>query len=84
MCPLAFSGDWLGMRATELASAVKEPPSLISIVGSVRVPVLLIASTKPTELTHDRIYRDRIGPNAMLCYIPDAGHTQGLNVHPAE
>ncbi len=84
MWPLALSGDWLGVRATEFLSGVPEPSSLRSIVGSIRVPVMLIASTEPSELAHDTAYRDAIGANATLWYIPDVGHVQGLAAHPAE
>ncbi len=84
MWPLALTGDWLGVRATELIGGVAEPASLRSLVGGIRVPVFLIATTQPDELAHDTAYRDAIGPNATLWYIPDAGHTQGLATHPVE
>ncbi len=84
MWPLALSGDWLGVRATELIGGVTEPASLRSIVGNIRVPVLLIASSEPSELEHNAAYRDAIGGNATLWYLPDAGHIQGLTAHPEE
>jgi pimeloyl-ACP methyl ester carboxylesterase len=82
MAPLALSSEWLGMRATELLSGVPEPPSLNSIVGKIRVPVLLIASNKPGELTDDQVYRERIGANATLWSVPDANHVEALQTHP--
>ncbi len=82
MAPVALSGDWLSMRATELLSGTREPPALVSIVGKIRVPVLLIASNKPGELTNDQAYRERIGANAALWYVPDAGHVAALQTHP--
>ena len=80
--PIALSGDWLGMRATELVSGIREPPALVSIVGKIRVPVLLIASNNPGELTNDQVYRERIGANATLWSVPDAGHVAALQTHP--
>ena len=80
--PIALSADWLGMRAIELLSGVREPPALTSIVGKIRVPVLLIASNNPGELTNDQVYRERIGANATLWYVPDAGHVAALQTHP--
>jgi len=82
MAPVALSGDWLSMRATELLSGTREPPALVSIVGKIRVPVLLIASNKPGELTNDQAYRERIGSHAALWYVPDAGHVAALETHP--
>ena len=82
MAPIALSGDWLSMRATELLSSTREPPALVSIVGKIRVPVLLIASNNPGELTNDQAYRERIGAHAALWYVPDAGHTAALEAHP--
>ncbi len=80
--PIALSADWLSMRATELLSGMREPPALVSIVGKIRVPVLLIASNNPGELTNDQVYRERIGANATLWYVPDAGHVTALQTHP--
>jgi uncharacterized protein len=85
MAPLALSANWLSMRATELISGLTEPPSLESIVGNIRVPVLLIASNNIWgELADDQVYRDRIGKTATLWYVPDAGHTEALNMHPQD
>ena len=77
-----LTGDRLGMRATELLSGVREPPPLTSIVGKIRMPVLLIASNKPGELTDNQVYRERMGANATLWYVPDAGHVAALQTHP--
>ena len=46
--------------------------------------VLLIASNAMGERAIDQIYRDRIGRNASLWYLPDAGHNGGLSTHPAQ
>jgi pimeloyl-ACP methyl ester carboxylesterase len=82
IAPVALSGDWLSMRAVELFSGTREPPALVSIVGKIRVPVLLIASNNPGELTNDQAYRERMGANAALWYVPDAGHVAALEIHP--
>jgi pimeloyl-ACP methyl ester carboxylesterase len=82
--PLALSADWLSMRAIELLSGLAEPPSLVSIVGQIKVPVLLIASNNPGELTEDQAYCNHIGRNATLWYVPDAGHVKALNTHPQD
>jgi uncharacterized protein len=80
--PLALSSNWLGMRAIELLSCVREPPALASIVDKIRVPVLLIASNNPGELTDDQVYREQIGANATLWFVPDTGHVAALQTHP--
>ncbi len=80
--PLALSADWRSMQAIELLSGLSEPPSLVSVVGQIRVPVLLIASNNPGELTVDRVYRDHVGLKAALWYVPDAGHIPALHTHP--
>ena len=82
--PVFKSVTWLTMRGTELVSGETEPPGLSRIVGRARVPVLLIASNPSGERTIDQIYRDRIGRNASLWYLPDTGHTAGLSSHPAQ
>lgn len=82
LAPVALSGDWLSMRAVELFSGTREPPTLVSIVGKIRVPVLLIASNNPGELTNDQAYRERMGAHATLWYVPDAGHVEALKTHP--
>jgi hypothetical protein len=48
------------------------------------VPVLLIASSAGDEQTLDGIFRDRIGPEASLWHVADAGHTRALAVHSDE
>jgi len=72
------------MRAIELLSGLAEPPSLVSIVGNIKVPVLLIASNNPGELTEDQAYCNQIGRNAALWYVPDAGHIEALITHPQD
>jgi pimeloyl-ACP methyl ester carboxylesterase len=72
------------MRGAELVSGETEPTGLGRVVGRIRVPVLLIASNAKDERTIDSMYRERIGANASLWYLPDAGHTDGLTVHPEQ
>ena len=81
LAPVALSGDWLSMRAVELFSSTRETPALVSIVGKIRVLVLLIASNNPGELTKDQAYRERMGTHATLWYVPDADHTAALETH---
>ena len=80
--PVFLSVTWLTMRATELASGDTEPAPLESIVSHIQTPVLLIASNAPDEHMLDLVYEDRIGANARLWYLSDAGHTLGLSTHP--
>lgn len=82
LAPVFVSETWLTMRAIELVSGEAEPPSLKSTVGYIRVPVLLIASGASNERAIDNVYRQRIGANAALWYLPDARHTSGLAKHP--
>ena len=84
LSPVFTSVTWLTMRGTELVSGEPEPAGLSRIVGRIRAPVLLIASNAKGERAIDQIYRDRIGRNASLWYLPDAGHTGGLSTHPAQ
>jgi hypothetical protein len=42
----------------------------------------LFAINKPGELTDDQVYRARIGANATLWSVPDAGHVEALQMHP--
>jgi uncharacterized protein len=82
LAPVFVSETWLAMRAIELISGEAEPPSLKSAVRHIRVPVLLIASGAPNERAIDNAYRQQVGSNAALWYLPDAGHTGGLATHP--
>ncbi len=82
--PVFTSVTWLTMRGTELVSGESEPTGLSQLVGRIRVPVLLIASSASGERAIDQIYRDRIGRSASLWYLPDTGHTGGLSAHPAQ
>ena len=82
LAPVFDSETWLMMRAIELVSGDSEPPPLKTIVGHIHVPVLLIASGASNEHAIDNAYRQRIGANATLWYISDAGHTNGLATHP--
>jgi uncharacterized protein len=83
LSPIFDSETWLAMRAIEAVSGESEPAPLKTIVGHIRVPVLLIASAAPDEYAINEVYRRDIGSNATLWYIPDAGHTNGLATHPA-
>ncbi len=81
--PLYVSSTWLTMRGVETLTGEREPPPLASVVGRIRVPVLLVASNRSGELELDRIYRARIGTGASLWYVGDAPHTRALAAHPA-
>jgi uncharacterized protein len=72
---------WIGMRAIELLSDDAEPAPLVSRVGTVTAPVLLIASNADGELDINREFARRIGPQAQLWHV-DADHTEGLDRHP--
>ena len=80
---LYYAVSWLTMRQVELLSTYEEPPPLKSIVGRIEAPTLLIGTNWQDEITIDRKYRALVGPKARLWYVPDAGHTQTLRVHPA-
>jgi pimeloyl-ACP methyl ester carboxylesterase len=80
--PVFTSVTWLTMRGVELVSGEREPAPLESIVGRIRVPVLLIASNASGERAIDAAYRARIGARASLWYLSDAKHTAGLSAHP--
>jgi alpha-beta hydrolase superfamily lysophospholipase len=82
LAPVFVSETWLTMRAIELISGESEPAPLKSIVGYIHIPVLLIASNASSERTIDAAYRARIGSDATLWYVPDAGHTNALQQHP--
>jgi uncharacterized protein len=77
------SVSWLTMRAVELFGGGREPQPLTEVVGRIDVPVLLIASNAEGELAIDRVYRERIGPGGQLWHVPDAGHTDALQVLPS-
>lgn len=70
-----------------------EPAPLVEIVSRIKVPVLLIAANPavdpalghpPGERILAEIYRDRIGANATLWYVDDAGHNEALLRHAQE
>ncbi len=82
--PLYASVSWLTMREVELASGAGEPAPLNRLVGRVRVPVLLIASSGGDERTVDAAYAQRMGANATLWYIANAQHTEGLRTVPRD
>ena len=81
---IAIPQTWMTMRVTALLSGESEPEPLGTAVRRIDVPVLLIASSAGHERELDGIFRDRIGPQASLWYVADAGHTRALAVHPAE
>jgi uncharacterized protein len=82
LAPVLLSATWLTFRATEAISGDDEPAPLKDLVGAIRAPVLLIASNDAGERKIDEAYRHRIGANATLWYVPDAGHTKALATHP--
>jgi pimeloyl-ACP methyl ester carboxylesterase len=82
--PMFVSVTWLTMRAVELASGDAEPAQLNAVLNQVHVPVLLITSNARNELKIDKAYRDRIGRQAILWYVSDAGHTRALSAHPRD
>ncbi len=84
LAPVFTSVTWLTMRGIELVSGEPEPAPLKQIVDRIHVPVLLIASNQSGERAIDQAYRARIGTKASLWYPSDAGHTDGLRVHPVE
>ncbi|HEY7258899.1 MAG TPA: alpha/beta fold hydrolase [Gaiellales bacterium] len=81
---VAIPQTWMTMRVTALLSGEREPEPLGTAVRRIDVPALLIASSAGDERALDGIYRDRIGPEASLWYVADAGHTRALAVHPDE
>ena len=82
LAPVAASTDWLMMRLVARISGTEEPPALKDVVRRIRVPVLLIASSRTGERAIDDAFRRRIGPRAALWYVGDARHTQALERHP--
>ena len=70
------------MRLVARISGTDEPPALKDVVRRIRVPVLLIASSRTGERAIDDAFRRRIGPRAALWYVGDARHTQALERHP--
>jgi uncharacterized protein len=81
---IAIPQTWATMRATALLSGESEPEPLGTAVRRIDVPVLLIASSAGDEQKLDGIFRERIGPEASLWYVADAGHTRALAEHPGE
>ncbi|HSD01821.1 MAG TPA: alpha/beta fold hydrolase [Gaiellales bacterium] len=81
---IAIPQTWMTMRVTALLSGESEPEPLGTAVRRIDVPVLLIASSAGDERALDGIFRERIGPEATLWYVADAGHTRALAVHPDE
>jgi pimeloyl-ACP methyl ester carboxylesterase len=73
---------WIGMRTVELFSGDSEPTPLADIVRRIDVPVLLIASNRRFERHIDSVFAERIGPQATLWYLADAGHTRAFARHP--
>jgi uncharacterized protein len=81
---MASSVTWASLRLASLVSGDDEPAPLKDIVAGIDAPVLLIASNAEGERTVDAAYQDRIGADAELWYVPDAGHTKADSVHPQE
>ena len=81
LSPIYFSVGWLAHREIELLSTYGEPSPLKTIVGRIKAPTLLIASNRKNERAIDEAFRARIGANATLWYVADAGHTQAFDSH---
>ena len=81
LSPLYFSVSWLAHREIELLSTYDEPTPLRMIVGRIEAQALLIASSRKDERAIDEAFRERIGANATLWYVADAGHTRALDKH---
>jgi hypothetical protein len=82
LSPIAYSVRWLAYREIGLFSTYSEPSPLKPIVDRIDAPALLIASNRKDERTIDQKFQARIGANATLWYVADAGHTQALRTHP--
>ncbi len=82
LAPVAASTDWLMMRLVARITGTDEPAALKDVVRRIRVPVLLIASSRTGERAIDDAFRQRIGSRAVLWHVRDARHTQALKRHP--
>jgi uncharacterized protein len=80
--PIADSVTRLTMAATALISRQPEPVPLKDAVSGISAPVLLVASHRRDELALDRAYATRIGRNATVWYVANAGHTQAFRIRP--
>ena len=81
LAPVAASTDWLMMRLVA-RTRHRRAAALKDVVRRIRVPVLLIASSRTGERAIDDAFRRRIGSRAALWYVGDARHTQALERHP--
>ncbi len=77
------SVSWLTMRGVEAFSGDDEPAPLATVVRGIHVPTLLIASNAADERATDQAFQRRIGSDATLWYVPNAGHTKALAREPA-
>jgi pimeloyl-ACP methyl ester carboxylesterase len=82
--PLPTSVSWLSMRATELFTGDAEPVPLHEAVRGLTAPALLVASGAEDELELDRAFAREIGASAEVWSVPQAGHTEALDVRPRE
>ena len=76
----------VGLAMIRGISGMRRVPSLIDLVPEIAPrPLLLIGSGgDKAELPVNRLYARAAGPSAQLWEIPEAGHTGGLRVRPAE
>jgi len=84
LAPVAASTSWLTNRLVEGLTGAREPVALKDVVGRIRAPVLLIASSRAGERRYDAVLRRRIGARGALWSVADARHTRALERHPRE
>jgi pimeloyl-ACP methyl ester carboxylesterase len=76
--------NWTQFTTTELLSDAPQPEGIVSSLRSISPrPVLLITGDEPAEKTMGPVYEEA-GESTTLWELPDTGHTDGLDVHPAE
>ena len=73
-------------QVTRGVSGMREPSPLVDAVGRIAPrPVMLVAAGgRPDEIPVNEAYRRAAGPTATLWTLPEAGHTKGVRVRPAE
>jgi pimeloyl-ACP methyl ester carboxylesterase len=77
--------DWLTFAAADVLTAAEPPGSLRDAVASTAIPVLLIAAGDVADEARAGRYVATGSPSTVeLWEVPDTGHTDGLNTHPAE
>ena len=83
---LARLSSGVARQAVRGISGMREAPALVGRLPRVAPrPLLLIAAGgRPHEIAVNRAYRRAAGPTARLWTLPEAGHTRGIDVRPAE